>query len=167
MVCRNNEFESLDVSKNTALTELRCQVNKTETLNIKNDTNSNVMFFDASNNPDLYCIVVDDISCSTTNWENIDEASTFVNNETDCENLTLEDNDFELEVTVYPNPTDNYLFIEGNVNPISISIYNLLGDKVIAKSNTDKIDVSELSNGVSIIRISDGVSQTNRKFIKK
>jgi hypothetical protein len=37
---------------------------------------------------------------------------------------------------------------------------------VISKSNTDKIDVSELSNGVYIIRISDGVGQTNRKFIK-
>ena len=56
--------------------------------------------------------------------------------------------------------------MEGNVNPISITIYNLLGAKVIAKSNTDKIDVSELSKGVYIINISDGVSQTNRKFIK-
>jgi len=123
-------------------------------------------FFNASTNPDLYCIVVDDISYSTTNWTNIDPASTFLNNETDCEALSLVDNNFELEVTIYPNPTDNYLFIEGNVNPVSIIIYNLLGAKVIAKSNTDKIDVSELSKGVYIINISDGVSQTNKKFVK-
>jgi len=69
-------------------------------------------------------------------------------------------------VTIYPNPTDNYLFIEGNKNPISISIYNLLGAEVISKSNTDKIDVSELSNGVYIIRISDGIGQIDRKLIK-
>ena len=69
-------------------------------------------------------------------------------------------------MTIYPNPTDNYLFIEGNKNPISISIYNLLGAEVISKSNTDKINVSELSNGVYIIRISDGIGQTDRKFIK-
>ena len=49
---------------------------------------------------------------------------------------------------------------------IAISIYNLLGAKVIAKSNTDKIDISDLSKGVYMINISDGVSQTNRKFIK-
>ena len=69
-------------------------------------------------------------------------------------------------MNIYPNPTANYLFIEGNKKPISISIYNLLGAEVISESNTHKIDVSELSNGVYIIRISDGVSQTNRKFIK-
>jgi hypothetical protein len=44
--------------------------------------------------------------------------------------------------------------------------YNLLGAEVISKRNTHKINVSELSNGVYIIRISDGIGQTNRKFIK-
>ena len=165
--CNNNQLTGLlDLSNNSALTKLQCQVNKIEILNIKNGNNDNVTLFNALNNPDLYCIVVDDISYSTTNWTNIDPASTFVNNETDCDALSLVDNNFELEVTIYPNPTDNYLFIEGNENPISITIYNLLGAKVIAKSNTDKIDVSELSKGVYIINISDGVSQTNKKFIK-
>ena len=163
---QNQLIGLLDLSNNIALTKLRCFENKIEILNIKNGNNTNVTNFNASTNPDLYCIVVDDISYSTTNWTNIDPASTFVNNETDCEALSLVDNNFELEVTIYPNPTDNYLFIEGNENPISITIYNLLGAKVIAKSNTDKIDVSELSKGVYIINISDGVGQTNRKFIK-
>ena len=186
--CIENQLTSLDVSNNTALSildvgnnqltgslnlsnnfllgELQCQSNKIEILNIKNGNNTNVTNFNASTNPDLYCIVVDNIDYSTTNWTNRDPASTFVNNETDCDALSLVDNDFELEVTIYPNPTDNYLFIEGNVNPVSIIIYNLLGAKVIAKSNTDKIDVSELSKGVYIINISDDVSQTNKKFIK-
>ena len=169
LYCENNQLAgSLDLSNNSFLTELQCQSNKIETLNIKNGNNTNHfgVFFNASNNPVLYCIVVDDKDYSNAEWLNIDDVSTFVNNETDCETLSIVDNDFELDVTIYPNPTDNYLFIEGNVNPISISIYNLLGAEVIAKSNTDKINVSELSNGVYIINISDGVSQTNRKFIK-
>jgi len=165
--CDENQLTGLlDLSNNIILNILECQVNKIEILNIKNGNNTNVTNFNASTNPDLYCIVVDDISYSTTNWTNIDPASTFVNNETDCELLSIEYNNFELEVAIYPNPTDNYLFIEGNVNPVSITIYNLLGAKVIAKSNTDKIDVSELSKGVYIIKISDGVSQTNKKFVK-
>ena len=167
LYCKNNQLTGLlDLSNYTALTGLDCRVNKIEILNIKNGNNINVTQFLASTNPDLYCIVVDDIDYSTTNWTNRDPASTFVNNETDCDALSLVDNNFELEVTIYPNPTDNYLFIEGNENPISITIYNLLGAKVIAKSNTDKIDVSELSKGVYIINISDGVSQTNKKFVK-
>ena len=32
--------------------------------------------------------------------------------------------------------------------------------------NTDEINVSELSKGVYIIRISDGVNQADKKFIK-
>ena len=81
--------------------------------------------------------------------------------------LILDGNSTEINnISIYPNPTNNYLFIKGNINPISISIYNLLGAEVISKSNTDKIDVSELSNGVYIIRISDSLGQTYRKFIK-
>ena len=79
--------------------------------------------------------------------------------------LSTEDNTMNI-IKVYPNPTDNYLFIGGNKTPESISIYNLLGKKVMFKRNTDKIKVSELSKGVYIIRISDGIGQTNRKFIK-
>ena len=164
--CYNNQLTSLDVSNNTALTNLSCDDNQLTSLDVRNGNNDNVTFFNASTNPDLYCILVDDISYSTTNWTNIDPASAFVTNEAACAELSLGDTAFELDVTIYPNPTDNYLFIEGNKNPISISIYNLLGAEVISKSNTDKIDVSELSNGVYIIRISDGIGQIDRKFIK-
>jgi len=132
LFCFDNQLTgSLDLSNNSLLTWFECQVNKIETLNIKNGNNTNLTgeFFNASNNPDLYCIVVDDINYSIPNWENIDDASTFVNNETDCA-LSMGDNAFELDVTIYPNPTDNYLFIEGNVNPVSITIYNLLGNFV-------------------------------------
>ena len=70
------------------------------------------------------------------------------------------------DVFIYPNPTDNYLFIEGNKNPISISVYNLLGVEVITKSTTNKINVSELSKGIYIIKISDGKNLINKKFVK-
>jgi hypothetical protein len=163
--CRSNQLTSLDVSNNSALIELRCYNNQLTSLDVRNGNNTNFTDYNSTNNPDLTCIFVDDAAYSNTNWTNIDPASTFVNNEAECA-LSIGDNAFELDVTIYPNPTDNYLFIEGNKNPISISIYNLLGAEVISKSNTDKIDVSELSNGVYIIKISDGIGQTDRKFIK-
>jgi surface protein len=84
----------------------------------------------------------------------------------DCNGLSTEDYLNSESITIFPNPTNDFLMINGIENSVNISIYNLLGAKVIAKSNTDKIDVSELSKGVYIINISDGVSQTNKKFIK-
>jgi hypothetical protein len=67
---------------------------------------------------------------------------------------------------IYPNPTDNTLFITGNETPITVSIYNLLGKEVLSVKNTNNINVEALQSGVYVIRISDGVGQTNRKFIK-
>ena len=163
---QTNQLTTLDVSQNTNLTYLNCINNQLTSLDVRNGNNTNFNLFFSTFNPDLICIFVDDASYSAANWTNIDPASTFVNNEAECEALSLGDNSLVLEVNIYPNPTDDYLFIEGNKNPISISIYNLLGAEVISKRNTHKINVSELSNGVYIIRISDGIGQTNRKFIK-
>jgi len=166
LTCRFNQLTSLDVSQNNSLTALDCINNQLINLDVRNGNNTNFNIFYSTFNSDLICIFVDDADWSATNWTNIDPASTFVNDEAECDILSLGDNSLVLDVTIFPNPTDNYLFIEGNVNPVSITIYNLLGAEVISESNTHKIDVSELSNGVYIIRISDGVSQTNRKFIK-
>ena len=164
--CYSNQLTSLDVSTNTALTSLYCWGNQLTSLDVRNGNSTNFANFDSTNNPNLTCIFVDDASYSTANWTDVDTTSTFVEDDAACNVLSVGDNVFEVDVSVYPNPTDNYLFIEGNKNPISISIYNLLGAEVIATSNTDKIDVSELSNGVYIIKISDGIDQTDRKFIK-
>jgi Leucine-rich repeat (LRR) protein len=166
--CRNNQLTSLDVSNNIALYRLSCLDNQLTSLDVRNgnNTNFNPGNFNSTNNPNLTCIYVDDADYSNANWTNIDPNSTFVNNEAECEALSIGDNALELDVTIYPNPTDNYLFIEGNKNPISISIYNLLGAEVITKSTTNKINVSELPKGIYIIKISDGIGQTDRKFIK-
>ena len=123
--CYSNQLTSLDVSNNSALIELRCYNNQLTSLDVRNGNNTNFTDYNSTNNPDLTCIFVDDAAYSNTNWTNIDPASTFVNNEAECA-LSIGDNAFELDVTIYPNPTDNYLFIEGNKNPISISIYYYL-----------------------------------------
>ena len=68
--------------------------------------------------------------------------------------------------TIYPNPTNNTLFISGSESPLTISIYNMLGKEVLSINNTDNINVQALPKGIYAIRISDGVNQTNKKFIK-
>jgi surface protein len=83
----------------------------------------------------------------------------------DCSALSVEDENL-LAISIYPNPTSNTLFISGNETPISVSIYNVLGKEVVSKKNTNNINVQALPSGLYTIRISDGIRQTNRKFIK-
>ncbi|MDC0204304.1 DUF4983 domain-containing protein [Flavobacteriales bacterium] len=67
--CWNNQLTSLDVSQNTALEELYCFDNLLTSLDIRNGNN---IFLDtnfySSNNPNLYCIDVDDSTWSASNW---------------------------------------------------------------------------------------------------
>ena len=69
-------------------------------------------------------------------------------------------------ISIYPNPVKNKLFIQGLLNPTKISVYNVLGKEILSIKNTNNINVEALPSGVYLIRISDGVGQTNRKFIK-
>jgi surface protein len=83
----------------------------------------------------------------------------------DCATAGIKDEHL-FAIAIYPNPTDNTLFITGNETPIAVAIYNVLGKEVLSVKNTNNINVEALPSGVYVIRISDGVGQTNRKFIK-
>ncbi|MEZ7497528.1 T9SS type B sorting domain-containing protein [Flavobacterium sp. Arc3] len=57
--CKQNQLTNLDVSKNTQLTRLDCKNNKLTTLNLKN---GNDLALDSTLNPDLSCILVDNVA---------------------------------------------------------------------------------------------------------
>ena len=82
--CFHNQLTSLDVSQNTSLTELWCFVNQLTSLDLRNGNNANFLNFDCLNNPNLYCIGVDDTAWANTNWTvsngNIDSATSFSTN---------------------------------------------------------------------------------------
>jgi len=80
--------------------------------------------------------------------------------------LNVENEILDNSLKLYPNPTDNTLFIKGNKNLMNVSVYNMLGKEVLSKMNTNNIDVKVLPKGIYIIKISDDVGQIYRKFIK-
>jgi len=81
LYCDNNQLTTLDVSNNTALTSLECQSNQFTSLDVRNGNNTNfINCFCATNNPNLYCIDVDDDAWSTANWMYIDTQSFFSDN---------------------------------------------------------------------------------------
>ena len=78
---------------------------------------------------------------------------------------------YESNLNIYPNPATDHINIDfGNLDNVegwNIKIINILGQEVLSQPmNTDKINVSELSKGIYIIKISDAMSQIDRKFIK-
>lgn len=82
--CHENQLTSLNLSQNSALTNLYCNDNLLQCLNVKNGNNSNITFtFDATNNPNLSCIEVDDVAWSSSNWTMVDAQTSFSN---DCNN---------------------------------------------------------------------------------
>jgi hypothetical protein len=80
LFCGGNQLTSLNLSQNTALTQLGCDGNQLTSLGVRNGNNTNFVNFNATGNPNLYCIDVDDATWSTANWTYIDSQSYFSNN---------------------------------------------------------------------------------------
>jgi Leucine-rich repeat (LRR) protein len=77
LYCIDNQLTSLNVSGASALTTLYCYNNQLTSLDVRNGNNTNFQYFYAYNNPNLYCIDVDDATWSTANWTNIDTWASF------------------------------------------------------------------------------------------
>ncbi len=92
--CEFNSLIQLDMSQNTSLVNLDCSDNNLCILNIKNGTNENATIMDFESNPNLSCVIIDDISISFPNWKPY-PFSNFVEELSDCSNFvpvdTLED----------------------------------------------------------------------------
>jgi len=75
LLCNENQIISLDVSNNTTLKGVECNDNQLTFLNVKNGNNSNFLFFGATDNPNLYCIEVDNVAYSNVSWANFKDAT--------------------------------------------------------------------------------------------
>ena len=96
-----------------------------------NGNNVNVSTFNATGNPNLTCIQVDDAAWSTTNWTSIDAGASF---NLDCNyNLGLDEASLNQSLTIYPNPSSEQLTIEFKNAIISAEIFNALGTKINAE----------------------------------
>jgi Leucine-rich repeat (LRR) protein len=120
LICYSNQLSSLDISKNLALSVLECSSNRLtnldvsrnvaltrlisgnsstlQSLNLKNGkntliTNSNISL---SSTPNLYCILVDDVTYSNANWATKKDATATFNS-VECKAFSLPANNFNVE----------------------------------------------------------------------
>jgi len=82
--CFNNQLTSLNVSANHLLDNVWCQDNLLTSLNVQQGNNAGFVGggFNATNNPSLTCIQVDNVAYSNTNWATNKDAS--ANYSTNC-----------------------------------------------------------------------------------
>ena len=168
LICYSNQITSLDVSLNSLLSFLNCHTNQLTALNAKNGNNINFTVFDATTNPSLTCIEVDDAAWSTANWTNIEATSTFVNNQTECS--TLSNLEYNLvDYSAYPNPVKDQftVYIQNNATYTLLSVNGkvLKQGRFIYGENT--IDMSSLSNGLYFLQVESSKGISTKKIIKQ
>ncbi|MGH1387840.1 matrixin family metalloprotease [Kordia sp.] len=91
----NNNLTSIDVSGNPEIYSFHVSNNQLTFLDIKNGNNTNIppIFFNATGNPNLECINVDNVAFSQGNWPFKDNASSYGEN---CYETTyVPDDNFE------------------------------------------------------------------------
>jgi subtilisin family serine protease len=71
----------------------------------------------------------------------------------------------------YPNPVNDYLnfYFPTDINEIEVTIYSLLGKKLIEKNvfkNLPKLEISQLPKGLYILKTSLGTNNKISKFFK-
>jgi len=163
--CGNNQLTTLDLSLHTNLTYLWARNNQLTSLNVKNGNNTNVTLFNCNLNPDLTCVEVDDATWSTANWNFIDATASFSEN---CNYLAIDDFDLENAISIYPNPVkDRFTIQKDDVFTIdNIMIYNTLGKTVYQSSSTNNdVDISDLSNGIYLVKIESNTNSIIKKII--
>ncbi|MDQ6470156.1 T9SS type A sorting domain-containing protein [Flavobacterium sp. LHD-80] len=97
LVLADNKLTTLDLSQNPALINLNLNTNQLTSLNLKNGKNTliNSSYLDFFGNPKLYCILVDDVVYSNTNWASAKGVVSKYNTECTGE-LTLPANNFSI-----------------------------------------------------------------------
>jgi hypothetical protein len=82
----------------------------------------------------------------------------------DCSSLGLDPNvdvfDFHFQ-----NPVSDFLEISSNYTIDKIELYNVIGNKVYDSTNTNKLDVSNISKGIYLIAVYSGNERRTKKII--
>ena len=83
----------------------------------------------------------------------------------DCATAGVDDQN-QLDISIYPNPTSDIIYIDGNYSQLKAVVYDILGKQVMNEPITDHIDISQLDKGVYILKLSDGAKLTTQRILK-
>lgn len=78
------------------------------------------------------------------------------------------DNFSDKKIGLYPNPSNSFVQITSELEISSIQIFNVLGERMNTPSDLSNksVDISALTKGIYILKISSGTSSLTKKIIK-
>lgn len=150
--CTYNAIVALDLSANSNLLTIGVSNNALTYLNVANGNNTNVTFYNSFNNPNLGCIQVDDVAYSNANWTNVSSWSTFNTYCTPPITVGIDEQEPTM-LSIYPNPTKSELFFS---EAIAGEVLDITGKSLIQFPMTRTLDLSQLADGVYLIRTASG-----------
>lgn len=155
LYCESNALTSLDFSANNFLTDLNCSNNNLTNLNIQNGNNSNLYVFDATGNPMLSCVQVDDTSFMNLNWQGaIDTTATYNLTCTTCI-VNIPDTNFKTallsNLAINTNGNSEIECVEaaaytGTINVSFLTISDLTGIEYFTSITVLNCDNNQLTN---------------------
>jgi len=162
--CGANQITNLDLSLNTALEHVYCYNNELTTLDLRNYNNTIITGFSSENNENLFCIYVDNIAWSETNWTNIDAHTSFELDEASC-TASVNSYSNNLNFSLAPNPAKNSFKITTHKKIINVKIYNLLGKLIKVYLAQENYSVSSLSKGIYLVSIQSEEGVGTKKLL--
>ncbi|MEW4923671.1 T9SS type A sorting domain-containing protein [Algibacter sp. 2305UL17-15] len=165
LYCANNQLETLDLSQNTNLIVLYCRNNSLNELDIRNGNNELIATFDTMSNPELFCVSVDDVIYSESNWVNIDAQTSF--NE-DCGATLGIGEASELDsVSLYPNPATHQFQIKGLQEDTEITVYDINGRQIQRQTinPNQSVSIQEIPSGMYVVNIQNNSGAITKKLI--
>lgn len=86
--------------------------------------------------------------------------------------VSVEENSFEKQFSIYPNPVTNFVIIQNSFNtPFDVDIYNTLGQQLYNMQNITvnnlQIDISYYKSNLFFIQITSNNQSINYKFLKQ
>jgi len=68
---------------------------------------------------------------------------------------------------IYPNPTSNIINIQGDISDLKVIIYDLLGKVLMQTKAQERIDISFLKKGTYFLSLTNNLTNSTYKVIKK
>lgn len=168
LYCGFNQLTALNVSNNSSLIGLFCYVNQLTNLNLKNGNNTELLSMFTYGNLNLTCIEVDDMDLASNNASWIKDVSASYS--ANCDTLSTDDVDYNMQIICYPNPVSNILRIKtpDAIKFNAIKVYDALGKLIMEeKVNFEQLDLSNLNQGLYAIIFEAGNVTFSRKILKK
>jgi Secretion system C-terminal sorting domain len=172
-------FENFEFTKFVAHPEINDNVKNYDLMALYNNKLAVSGGYNLANNPTIAVNGTTLTSCANDpNFATLfpvfatSQSDVFISQLTIDNSLTVSDNKLS-NFKIYPNPATNYinLSFEKNLEKASLKIISILGQIILEKQNLSgndfNFDVSNLSKGIYIMEVNDGVSVTNSKFIKE